>query len=445
MAALKPNVVIYLIDDMDLERVPFYPRLDRGAAAQLEVHRRGNACRKGLANCTYTAPNIESIGERGVRFLGAHVPVSVCTPSRYALLTGRLPSSAPFYSGTHTGHFDAEGTVDISWNTYITQGAGPPCTRQRTRGCERRAQTLGDMLHRASYFTGFVGKWHVSSPAPGVQAYFRGSHGRIGIEPNTTAEEGAAAAERQRGYTEARKELHADVERSGFNYSGALSVGNVVDLAPLGLALHNVEWETEAALAFLRLGALHVKQGRAAAFYLHLCTTLTHSPGPRAGVCADPRLSAAGLSAVAPQVQPTRASVMARTGADGGGGDRYTADGADRWRCGWEEYDASHTLWLDDSVGAVLAELRTLGAERDTLFVVLADHQRLGKGTLYQGVRTPQVLQWPAAVRGGLVLPPNWLVSSLDLAATILDAAGLTPPGAPPLRNAGERDVPQLS
>jgi arylsulfatase A-like enzyme len=249
MTALKPNVVIYLIDDMDLERVPFYPRLDRGAAAQLEVHRRGNACRRGLANCTYTAPTIESIGERGVRFLGAHVPVSVCTPSRYALLTGRLPSSAPFYSGTHTGHFDAEGTVDISWNTFITQGVGPLCTRQRTRGCERRAQTLGDMLHRASYFTGFVGKWHVSSPAAGVQAYFRGSHGRIGIEPNTTAEQGAAAAERQRGYTEARKELHADVERSGFNYSGAISVGNVIDLAPLGLAVHNVEWETEASLA----------------------------------------------------------------------------------------------------------------------------------------------------------------------------------------------------
>ena len=258
------------------------------------------------------------------------------------------------------------------------------------------------------------------------------------------------------------------------------SVGNVIDLAPLGLAVHNVEWETEAALAFLRLGALHVKQGRAAAFYLHLCTTLTHSPGPRAGVCSDPRLSAAGLSAAAPAVQPTRASVMARTGADGGGGDRYTAAGADRWRCdaldpnpdpdpdpdpnpepdsnpdpdpdpnanpnpnpypnpnpnpnpspnpnlrplavrrlslqplapslqphvpschagyhaslatrcGWEEYDASHTLWLDDAVGAVLAELRALGAERDTLFIVLADHQRLGKGTLYQGVRTPQV------------------------------------------------------
>ena len=66
--------------------------------------------------------------------------------------------------------------VDISWNTFITQGVGPLCTRQRTRGCERRAQTLGDMLHRAAYFTGFVGKWHVSSPAAGVQAFFRSTN-----------------------------------------------------------------------------------------------------------------------------------------------------------------------------------------------------------------------------------------------------------------------------
>ena len=48
-----------------------------------------------------------------------------------------------------------------------------------------------------------------------------------------------------------------------------------------------------------------------------------------------------------------------------------------------------------------------------------------------------QVLQWPAAVRGGAVLPPSWFVTSLDLAATLLDAAGLAPPGAPPLQNAG--------
>ena len=69
------NIVTFLIDDMDLERVPFFPRLDEGAAWQLRTHLSSGGCRQG-ANCTYTAPNIEAVGARGARILGAHVPVS---------------------------------------------------------------------------------------------------------------------------------------------------------------------------------------------------------------------------------------------------------------------------------------------------------------------------------------------------------------------------------
>ena len=116
-----PNVVTFVIDDMDLERVPFYPGLDEGAAEQLRVHLGGVGCR-AAANCTYLAPSIEAIGARGVRFLGAHVPVSVCTPSRYAILTGRVPTSSPFYSGTKLGR------EKFSWNSWIQQGTkGLPC------------------------------------------------------------------------------------------------------------------------------------------------------------------------------------------------------------------------------------------------------------------------------------------------------------------------------
>ena len=115
-----PNIVTFLIDDMDLERVPFYPKLDAGANWQLNVHMSGGGCRAG-ANCTYSAPAIEGVGAKGARFLGAHVPVSVCTPSRYSVLTGRLPSSSPFYSGTWVGRRSPQ--VDISWNTWIEQGA----------------------------------------------------------------------------------------------------------------------------------------------------------------------------------------------------------------------------------------------------------------------------------------------------------------------------------
>ena len=86
-AGRRANIVSFLIDDMDLERVPFYPPLDSGAAWQLGVHMSGGGCRSSPTTCAYKTPWIDQVGAAGVRFLGAHVPVSVCTPSRYSVLT----------------------------------------------------------------------------------------------------------------------------------------------------------------------------------------------------------------------------------------------------------------------------------------------------------------------------------------------------------------------
>lgn len=382
------NIVTFLIDDMDLERYAFYPRLDAGAAWQLQVHMSGGGCRGG-ANCTYSAPAIAAMGARGARFLGAHVPVSVCTPSRYSILTGRLPSSSPFYSATIRGHISSQ--VDVSWNTWITQGYRPewrpccgpgvpqPCAPARMFGCNRRAKTLGSMLQEHNYFTGFVGKWHLSPGGGELGAYFMGQHGRFPsvITPETIA----AAADLQAGYTAVREAfLSEPVKASGFNYTGALALGNVVELTSMGLGVHNMDWEAEAGLRFLDLAHEHVAAGRARGYFLHLCTTLTHSPGPSRGVCADPRLTEGGVVSTPPVGLPSRESVMARTGGS---------------RCGWQEYDAVHTLWVDDAIGALMAKLRALGDEENTLFIALADHQRVGKGTLYHGIRTRALLQNP--------------------------------------------------
>ena len=342
--AAPPNIVTVVIDDMDLERVPFYPKSDAGAAEQLRLHLRSGGCRSGQANCTYSAPNIEAVGARGARFLGAHVPVSVCTPSRYAILTGRLPSSSPFYSGTLLGHRNPQ--VSISWNTWIEQGStgapccGPgvprPCAPARFFGCSRRSHTLGSMLQAVGYFTGFVGKWHLSPPPAELVSFHDGHKGKF---PEVVTETSAAAAATLQSEFEAVREatLASSVRTTGFNYTGALSVGNVVDLAPLGLAVHNMDWEAEAGLNFLELAQGHVAAGRALGFFLHLCTTLTHSPGPKSGVCADPRLSEGGLLSRAPVGMPSRSSVFERTGGR---------------RCSWPEYDAAHTLWVDDAIGA---------------------------------------------------------------------------------------------
>ena len=49
----RPNILVFLIDDLDLERIPFYSRLDAGAAAQKSSQAEGYSCKHGSANCTY--------------------------------------------------------------------------------------------------------------------------------------------------------------------------------------------------------------------------------------------------------------------------------------------------------------------------------------------------------------------------------------------------------
>ena len=43
-------------------------------------------------------PNIDRLARQGMMFTDAHAPCSVCTPSRYGLLTGRYPWRNKFWS-----------------------------------------------------------------------------------------------------------------------------------------------------------------------------------------------------------------------------------------------------------------------------------------------------------------------------------------------------------
>ena len=363
-----------------------------------------------------------------MRFLGAHVPVSVCTPPPGTPLTGRLPSSSPFFSGTRLGKSTAQ--VDVSWNTWIEEApadlrddtsllrpwrAAPVRTVDAHVWLRAAQQDARSMLQAsANYFTGFVGKWHLSSMPYQLNGFRSGREGHFPSRV-TDATAAAAAAQLQRRFSEARETHFAPlVRRAGFNYTGALSVGNVLDWSALGAGVHNMDWEAQAGLEFLDLAASHVAAGRAAAYYLHLCTTPPTRRDPIAASARTRVCRPAGCARLgADGALPPRASILARTGAT--------------QACARAEHDAAHTLWVDDAVGALLGKLRSLGDEENTLFIVLADHQRVGKGTLYHGIRTPMVLQFPARVPGGQTLPASTLVSTLDVVPTVLDAAGLSP------------------
>ena len=85
---------------------------------------------------------------------------------------------------------------------------------------------------------------------------------------------------------------------------------------------------------------------------------------------------------------------------------------------------------LDNFVGDVMAELEAQKVADNTLVLFISDNGRpfpRDKTTLFDsGIRTPWLLRWPKQVKAGSV--NGELVSSVDIAPTFLELAGLRPP-----------------
>lgn len=84
-------------------------------------------------------PNLNRLSATGMKFTDAHSPSTVCTPTRYSILTGRMAFRLGF-----RGVFD---------------GVGGPCLITADR------LTLPGMLKQHGYRTAMFGKWHVGLTA----------------------------------------------------------------------------------------------------------------------------------------------------------------------------------------------------------------------------------------------------------------------------------------
>ena len=71
-AVTKPNIVFILADDLGIGDVSCY----------------------GGKRCLIDTPNLDKLASEGRRFLDAHTPSGVCTPTRYGLVTCRNVASA---------------------------------------------------------------------------------------------------------------------------------------------------------------------------------------------------------------------------------------------------------------------------------------------------------------------------------------------------------------
>lgn len=85
---------------------------------------------------------------------------------------------------------------------------------------------------------------------------------------------------------------------------------------------------------------------------------------------------------------------------------------------------------VDREIGELLKRLDDEGLADNTIVFFIGDHGRChvrGKQFLYDGgTRIPMIMRWPGKVAPGQV--SDDLVMSIDICATILDAAGITPP-----------------
>ena len=80
-------------------------------------------------------PNIDQLASEGALFTDAHSTSSVCTPSRYSLLTGRY-----------------------CWRTSLTKHVLWPWEKPLIK---KERLTLPEMLREKGYQTGAIGKWHL--------------------------------------------------------------------------------------------------------------------------------------------------------------------------------------------------------------------------------------------------------------------------------------------
>ncbi len=111
-ATKKPNILVILTDDLGYGDVGCYN--DKAKVS---------------------TPNLDRLATQGMRFTDAHSPATVCTPTRYSVLTGRMA----FRTG----------------GRGVFTGVGGPCMIEKDR------VTLPGMLRDKGYATACIGKWHV--------------------------------------------------------------------------------------------------------------------------------------------------------------------------------------------------------------------------------------------------------------------------------------------
>ena len=119
LGAEKPNIVYILSDDIGTGDIKCYYEPSK-----------------------VKTPNIDNLAAQGMRFTQAYAPGSVCSPSRYALITGSYPCRGPLRD--KTAKYTSPLTIDEDM------------------------LTLPKFLQQQGYRTAHIGKWHLGYGERGI-------------------------------------------------------------------------------------------------------------------------------------------------------------------------------------------------------------------------------------------------------------------------------------
>jgi arylsulfatase A-like enzyme len=317
-------------------------------------------------------PHLDRLAAEGVRVTDFYVTWPACTPSRGSLLTGRYPQ--------RNGLYDMIRNDLVNYGHRYTE-EDYAVSPEMTLGLDVREVTLGDVLAKAGYHCGMVGKWDMGQakrflPLQRGFASFYG-HGNNGIDYYTH-------------------------ERYGIPSMFRGNSRVIVDRGTYATRLFERE-----AVEFIQEAAAGDKP-----FFLYLCFNAPHSASSYAG---PEGIAKTGVQAPPEEVVSYRDQGLAEKLAT---------------------YYAAMTR-MDEAVGKVMRALEEKNLSENTLILFLSDNGgsgnggnaplRGGKGTLWEGgLRVPFIASWPARLPRGKVCTE--FLTSLEVLPTLCAATGAALP-----------------
>ena len=334
-------------------------------------------------NSEIPTPHIDSIARNGVRFTDGYVAGPNCSPSRAGLLTGRIPTRFGY-------EFNPTGALNEQ------PGFGLPSLEV----------TIAETLQNSGYTTGLIGKWHQGGTADyhpfrhGFDEFFGFLHeGHYFVPPPYN---GVTTMLR-------RKTLPGGLTGRWIGNKGLIYTDHMGNNEPDydadnpitrgGQPVVETEYLTDA---LTREAVDFIDRHDDKPFFLYLAYNAVHSPLQGADAYME-KFS---------HIEDIHRRIFAAMLAN-----------------------------MDDSVGAVMEQLRQSGLAENTLVFFLSDNGgptreltssnlplRGQKGQMYEGaIRVPFMVQWKGTLPSGRVYDKP--VSSMDIFATASASAGAKTPG----------------